>query len=88
MHGFGSHTYSFINKDNKRIWVKFHFKTQQGIACLTNQEAADIVAHDRESSQRDLYTALEEKNFPKWVLYIYRLCLKRKLQLYPIILLI
>lgn len=37
MHGFGSHTYSFINKNNERICVKFHFKTQQGIKNMTNK---------------------------------------------------
>ncbi|HFU5770403.1 TPA: catalase [Campylobacter jejuni] len=66
MHGFGSHTYSFINDKNERFWVKFHFKTQQGIKNLTNQEAAELIAKDRESHQRDLYNAIENKDFPKW----------------------
>lgn len=66
MHGFGSHTYSFINAKNERFWVKFHFKTQQGIKNLTNQEAAQLIAKDRESHQRDLYEAIENKDFPKW----------------------
>ena len=70
MHGFGSHTFSFINAQNKRVWVKFHFKSQQGIACLTNAEAAAIVAHDRESAQRDLYAAMENKQFPQWKLFV------------------
>ena len=39
MHGFGSHTYSFINAQNERVWVKFHFRTQQGIQNLTDAEA-------------------------------------------------
>jgi len=66
MHGFGSHTYSFISKDNVRTWVKFHFITQQGIKNMTNEEANQIIANDRESSQKDLYEAIENKNFPKW----------------------
>lgn len=66
MHGFGSHTYSFINKENKRYWVKFHFICQQGIENLTDQEANDIVAVDRESSQRDLLESIDSGNFPKW----------------------
>lgn len=66
MHGFGSHTYSFINAQDERFWVKFHFKTMQGIATLTNKEAAEIVATDREASQRDLYESIENNNFPKW----------------------
>ena len=70
MHGFGSHTYSMINEDNERVWVKFHFRTQQGIENYTNEEAEAIVGKDRESSQRDLFNAIEEGNFPKWKVYI------------------
>ena len=54
MNGYGSHSYAFINEKGKRFWVKFHFKTMQGIQCLTDDEAAAIVAGDRESHQRDL----------------------------------
>ncbi|KZL16178.1 catalase [Pseudovibrio sp. Ad37] len=70
MHGFGSHTYSFINADNERYWVKFHFETQQGIKNLTDEEAAQIVANDRESHQRDLYDSIENGEFPKWALSV------------------
>ncbi|KZK83890.1 Catalase [Pseudovibrio sp. W64] len=70
MHGFGSHTYSFINADNERYWVKFHFETQQGIKNLTDEEAAQIVANDRESHQRDLYDSIENDEFPKWTLSV------------------
>ncbi|MEP4039221.1 catalase [Pseudophaeobacter sp.] len=70
MDGFGSHTFSFINAENERYWVKFHFKTQQGIKNLTDEEAAQIIAGDRESHQRDLYDAVENRNFPKWTLYV------------------
>ncbi len=66
VNGYGSHTYSLINADNERFWVKFHFKTLQGIACMTNAEAEKIVAKDRESSQRDLFEAIEKGHFPKW----------------------
>ena len=65
-HGFSSHAYSFINKEGKRYWVKFHFKTQQGIKNLTDEEAAAIIAKDRESSQKDLFEAIERGDFPKW----------------------
>lgn len=66
MNGYGSHTYSFINDKNERFWVKFHFKTKQGIKCLTNEEAEKIIAKDRESHQRDLYENIEKGNFPAW----------------------
>lgn len=70
MHGFGSHTYSLINANNERFWVKFHFRTQQGIENLTDAEAAAVVAGDRESNQRDLFGAIENGNFPKWKMQV------------------
>ena len=66
VNGFGSHTYSLINEKNERFWVKFHFKTKQGIQNYTNREAEAVVAKDRESSQRDLYEAIERGEYPKW----------------------
>jgi catalase len=70
MHGFGSHTYSFINARNERYWVKFHFRTQQGIENLTDAEAQALVGTDRETSHRDLYESIERKAFPRWTLYV------------------
>ncbi|OAN17665.1 catalase [Photobacterium jeanii] len=70
MHGYGSHTFSMINADNERVWVKFHFESQQGIKNLTDSEAAEVVSRDTESNQRDLFEAIKEGNFPKWVMSI------------------
>ncbi|MDL2237430.1 catalase [Christensenellaceae bacterium OttesenSCG-928-K19] len=70
MHGFGSHTYSMVNADNKRVWVKYHWRTQQGIKNLTDQEAEELVGKDRESHQRDLVEAIERGDFPRWDFYI------------------
>ncbi len=66
MNGYGSHTFSMINSRNERIWVKFHFKTQQGIKNLTDQEAEAVVGKCRESNQRDLLESIEKGDFPKW----------------------
>lgn len=66
VNGYGSHTYSFINAAKERFWVKFHFKTLQGIETISEGEAAKLVGQDRESAQRDLFTAIEEGNFPRW----------------------
>jgi catalase len=66
MNGYGSHTYSLISPDNKRYWVKFHFKTQQGIKNLTDDAAGKLVGSDRESHQRDLLDSIDNKDFPKW----------------------
>ncbi len=66
MHGFGCHTFSLFNDKNERFWVKFHFRTMQGIQCLNDEEAARIIAADRESSQRDLFESIARGDFPKW----------------------
>ncbi len=70
MHGFGSHTYSFVNANNERYWVKFHFVCQQGIVNLTDEEAAKVIAMDRESHQKDLYESIEKGEYPKWKLCV------------------
>ena len=70
MHGFGSHTYSMINAEGERVWVKYHFRSQQGIQNYTDQEAEKVNGMDRESSGRDLYEAIEKGEYPKWKMYI------------------
>ena len=70
MHGFGSHTFSFINADNERFWVKFHFRTQQGIKNMTDQEAEAAIGKCRETHQRDLYESIEKGDFPKWTMFV------------------
>ncbi|MCU6481782.1 catalase [Arthrobacter sp. A2-55] len=70
MHGFGSHTYSLINAEGERFWVKFHHVTQQGIKNLTDEEAGALVGSDRESHQRDLFDSIENGDFPKWKLMV------------------
>ncbi|MDY1591466.1 MAG: catalase [Methanofastidiosum sp.] len=70
MHGFGSHTFSMINAENERVWVKFHLVCQQGIKTLTDAEAEAVVAKDRESNQRDLLESIDRGDFPKWKMFI------------------
>lgn len=70
MHGFGSHTFSMINDKNERVWVKFHFITQQGIKNLTDEEAEKITGKDREAHQRDLYESIERGDYPRWKMFI------------------
>ncbi|MGH7212424.1 MAG: catalase, partial [Acetobacteraceae bacterium] len=66
MNGYSSHTYALINAAGERHWVKFHFKTMQGIAYLTDEEAGRLIGEDRESHQRDLFEAIERREFPRW----------------------
>lgn len=66
MHGFSSHTFSFINKDNQRVWCKFHFKSAQGIKNFKNDEAVKMKGEDPDYAQRDLVKAIERGDYPKW----------------------
>lgn len=70
MNGYGSHTFAMLNAANERSYVKFHFKTAQGIKNFTHEEAAQMKAHDMDFSQRDLFENIEAGNFPKWELKI------------------
>jgi len=66
MDGFGSHTFSLWNDKGERFWVKWHLKTEQGIECLSADEAASIAGADPDHHRRDLHAAIEAGNFPRW----------------------
>jgi catalase len=70
MHGFGSHTFSFINAENERFYVKFHFKTLQGIKNFSNDEAAAMKGQDPDFAQRDLVDAIDRGDYPQWALKV------------------
>ncbi|MDB5154386.1 MAG: catalase [Mucilaginibacter sp.] len=70
MHGFGSHTFSMINAGNERVWVKFHFKTAQGIENFTANDAGAMKSKDPDFAQHDLLTSIDNGDFPKWNLKI------------------
>lgn len=70
MHGFGSHTYSMWNDKKERVWVKYHWRSEQGVQNFTDQEAAKVNGDEPDSNGKDLYEAIEKGKFPKWKLYI------------------
>ncbi len=70
INGYGSHTYSFWNDAGERFWVKFHFKTQQGHRHWTNAEAAEQIGQNRETTQLDLFTAIEQGDYPRWTVQV------------------
>lgn len=70
MNGFGSHTFSMINSAGQRVWVKFHFKTLQGVRNFTAEEAGIMKGKDPDHAQRDLIEAIDRKDFPKWAFQI------------------
>ena len=70
MNGYGSHTYSFINSKSERYWVKFHFKTLQGIKNLSAERAQELAGTDPDYAGRDLFEAIERNQYPRWALKI------------------
>jgi catalase len=71
MHGFSSHTFSLINAKNELFYVKWHFKTKQGIKNFTREQATELAGKDPDYAQRDLFDAIKNGEFPKW-----RVCLQ------------
>ncbi|WP_234735627.1 catalase [Tellurirhabdus bombi] len=70
LNGYGSHTFSLINQKNERVYVKFHFKTQQGIKNFTDAEAGEVRGKDPDHAQRDLVEAIDRGDFPRWAMKI------------------
>jgi len=70
MDGFSLHTFSLINASNERVWVKWHFKTKQGIKNLEALEAVRLSGEDPDYFQRDLFTAIDRSDFPEWDVFI------------------
>ncbi len=83
MHGFSSHTFSLWNEKGERYWVKWHFKTMQGIKTLTQAEANKIAGEDLDYHRRDLFAAIERGDFPKWRVMV-QIMPERDAETYPI----
>ena len=70
MNGYGSHTFQWVNAAGEQFFVKYHFKTDQGIACLTAAEAAKLAGENPDSHQMDLHEAIHRREFPTWTLKV------------------
>ncbi|HEY5334447.1 MAG TPA: catalase [Mycobacteriales bacterium] len=70
MNGYSSHTYMWINAQGEKFWVKYHFKTDQGVECFTQDEADQMASVDTDYHQRDLYEHIEAEQFPSWTLHM------------------
>jgi catalase len=70
MNGYGSHTYQWTNAEGESHWVKYHFRTNQGVRCLSSEQAAELAGRDPDSHQTDLLQSIERGVFPSWTLYV------------------
>ncbi|MGZ4495440.1 MAG: catalase [Nocardioides sp.] len=70
MNGYGSHTYMWINAAGEKFWVKYHFKSDQGVKCLTQEAANRIAGEDSDFHRRDLHESIANGEFPSWTLHV------------------
>lgn len=70
MNGYSSHTYMWVNAKGERFWVKYHFKTDQGIDFLTQEEADKMAGQDADYHRRDLFNSIKNGDFPSWTLKV------------------
>jgi catalase len=68
MNGYSSHTYMWVNAKGVKFWVKYHFKTDQGIEFLTQAEADRLAGVDGDYHRRDLFDSIKKGDFPSWTL--------------------
>lgn len=70
MNGYGSHTFKWVNAEGEAVWVKYHFKTEQGVKNMSNDVAAKLAGENPDYHTEDLFNAIEKDDFPKWKLYV------------------
>ncbi len=70
MNGYSSHTYRWVNAGGEAFWVKYHFKTDQGIEFMTQEEADEMAGDDPDFHRKDLFQAIERGDHPSWTLKV------------------
>lgn len=70
MHGYGSHTFKWTNAEGDGVWIKYHFRTEQGVQNLDPAVAAKIAGENPDYHTEDLFNAIENGDFPAWKLYV------------------
>ncbi|MEK5520639.1 catalase KatA [Heyndrickxia sp. FSL W8-0423] len=70
MHGYGSHTFKWVNEEGEGVWIKYHFRTEQGVKNLAPDLAAKLAGENPDYHTEDLFNAIEKGDFPEWKLYV------------------
>jgi catalase len=70
MDGFGVHAFKMINSKGEVHYVKFHWKTEQGLENIRPKDIAASIGNDWNMMTNDLYGAIKKGDDPKWDLYI------------------
>mmetsp|Transcript_10017 Transcript_10017/g.16831 ORF Transcript_10017/g.16831 Transcript_10017/m.16831 type:complete len:238 (+) Transcript_10017:581-1294(+) len=70
MNGYGSHTYKWVNQAGEAFYIKYHFKTDQGVQNFTAEEAANMTKQNPDHSTQDLFESIQNGQFPSWTAYV------------------
>ncbi|WP_324291523.1 catalase [Corallococcus sp. BB11-1] len=70
MDGNGVHAFKFVNAKGEVKYVKFNWKSQQGVKSLTAEEATKLGGMDFQHATQDLYTNIQQGKFPSWELSV------------------
>ncbi|PJI93993.1 catalase [Luteimicrobium subarcticum] len=70
MNGYSSHTYQWVNAAGERFWVKYHFHTDQGVECFTQDEGDQMASMDTDYHTRDLWEHIRDGEHPSWTLFV------------------
>ena len=70
MNGYGSHTFKWVNAAGEAFWIKYHFKTDQGIKNFTAKESAEMGMKNKDFSTTDLFDSIKNGDFPSWTLFV------------------
>jgi catalase len=70
MDGHSSHTYMWYNEKNEYVWIKYHFKTDQGNKTLTAAQAEELAGKDPNYATKDLFESIEKGDYPSWTVYV------------------
>lgn len=70
MHGYGSHTYKWVNADGEQFWVKYHFKSNHGIKNMSPADAKEMASENTDWHRHEMFAAIEEGDYPSWTLKV------------------
>ncbi|WP_156965251.1 catalase KatA [Pontibacillus litoralis] len=70
MNGYGSHTFKWTNAQGESFWVKYHFKTEQGIKNMDEATGQKLAGENPDHATEDLYVSIDNGDFPTWKLYV------------------
>ncbi|MBD3920657.1 catalase [Paenibacillus sp. PR3] len=70
MNGYSAEPLKWVNAEGTEVYVRYAWKSKQGVVCFTPDEMAAVQASDYSHATRDLYAAIENGEHPQWELHV------------------